>query len=428
MPAPVSSSTWSKCGRTCSIMITLQLVAHFGRQRASTRPCRSRPAAPRSRRAPAGWPVQRRLPVNTSCSVIFGNRFSTTSRLARPRSASSTSTAGPGAPARRPGWRRRRSWVHAALAAGDSGDARARDGRQRWGRSVIRGPGRWCRTAPPLLVADLVTPAAPSTRFAALGLGAVELLVGAFDPQRGRRPHPLRRKAPPTLMVTPIWRWLPRADHRPRSTRGAPARPPGAKGAGAVGRDDGEFLAADAPPPGPSMHAVPAREPRRGSPRRRRRGRGSFTRLKWSMSTTSSRAGFAAAPRGRPSRASASSKQRRLARPVSVAAGQVHQGVRSGPAATGHCPVRPAGTARPGSELKSPPGGSSPLGGWGILHGRFRWGVLFSGSEAGDESVYPAFQTPDLEQRPSRAHSPLSGGRRQTGSTSPSSPGGRRPP
>ena len=35
------------------------------------------------------------LPVNTSCSVIFGARLSITSRLARPRSASSTSTRRP---------------------------------------------------------------------------------------------------------------------------------------------------------------------------------------------------------------------------------------------------------------------------------------------------------------------------------------------
>src|SRR3990167_1022401 len=35
------------------------------------------------------------LPVKTSCRVILGCRFSTTSRLARPRSASSTSTRWP---------------------------------------------------------------------------------------------------------------------------------------------------------------------------------------------------------------------------------------------------------------------------------------------------------------------------------------------
>ena len=32
------------------------------------------------------------LPVNTSCKVILGYKFSTTSRLARPKSASSTKT------------------------------------------------------------------------------------------------------------------------------------------------------------------------------------------------------------------------------------------------------------------------------------------------------------------------------------------------
>jgi hypothetical protein len=91
MPAPVSSSTRSKRGATASITFCSCSRTSGVMREYSTMPD---PASSTEKPPGAGRMASSSelLPVNTSCSVILGNRFSTTSRLARPRSASSTST------------------------------------------------------------------------------------------------------------------------------------------------------------------------------------------------------------------------------------------------------------------------------------------------------------------------------------------------
>jgi hypothetical protein len=92
-------------------------------------------------------------------------------------------------------------------------------------------------------------------------LGAVELHVGALDPQRRRRAHPLRRESAADADAdTDLLR---RADRHGHGFD-APAHALGhrfAEGGRAVGHDDGELLAAD---PGHHVHGPHALEQRLG--------------------------------------------------------------------------------------------------------------------------------------------------------------------
>jgi hypothetical protein len=267
---------------------------------------------------------RRALPVKTSCSVILGNRLSTTSRLARPRSASSTSTllAQP---------RQRRGQVggdeglaDAALAAGDGGDAANCAGCEGCGHSRSSKSVEVCRTAgcrSSLLTSETGRRLQLQTTVAALRLGAVELLVGPLQPQRRReeRTH-CGAKAPPMLTVTVTCCPGPTVTGMRARRGGARARPRSRRRRGAVGQHDGKFLAADARHQVHRAHAVQQRGGHRTitwSPAAWPQV--SLTRLKWSMSIgTSSSAGSPLRATRSTSRASASSKLRRLASPVSA--------------------------------------------------------------------------------------------------------------
>ena len=151
------------------------------------------------------------LPVNTSCSVIFGARSSITSRLARPRSASSTSTRRPcraSAAARLTLTKVLPTPPLPLVTAVMRARAAAAVSCRRCSRGDIRllGTARRCAHSMILKLRDseqqrlfLGTDHRHRRRLEAhavapLGLGAVELDVGALDPQRRRRAHPLRRK------------------------------------------------------------------------------------------------------------------------------------------------------------------------------------------------------------------------------------------
>src|SRR6218665_1354126 len=94
IPAPVSSSSRSERGVSASITLRNWLRPSGVRREYSAMP---EPASSASN--PPGVVITASsslaLPVKTSCNVVLGCRFSITSRLARPRSASSTSTRWP---------------------------------------------------------------------------------------------------------------------------------------------------------------------------------------------------------------------------------------------------------------------------------------------------------------------------------------------
>ena len=94
MPAPVSSSSTSKRGIRVRTTCKNSSRTSGVRREYSTMP---EPASSTEKPPGALTIASSRvaLPVNTSCSVTLGCRFSTTSRLARPRSASSTRTRWP---------------------------------------------------------------------------------------------------------------------------------------------------------------------------------------------------------------------------------------------------------------------------------------------------------------------------------------------
>jgi hypothetical protein len=241
------------------------------------------------------------LPVKTSCSVILGYRFSTTSRLASPRSASSTSTLRPArasAAARLAETKVLPTPPLPLVTAMILAKRAARCGHSwSWNWKVSNS-----RRFSSLLTTDTV----------AVGSRRTSCAPGPWPGKAAGRRAPATapawsaptaaRKAPPTLTVTRDLLAAGTEHHRHALDAAAHALGHGlAEGAGAVGQDDGEFLAAHPCHQVHRAHAVdaarcatalitwsPAAWPQV-----------SLTRLKWSMSMPAAAPVHRCAPRGR---------------------------------------------------------------------------------------------------------------------------------
>jgi len=200
-------------------------------------------------------------------------------------------------------------------------------------------------------------------------LGAVELQVGRDRATERRGTHPLRANAAATLTVTLI------------DSSGEIATGRCARAGGCVrhlrterGRAIGSTMENSSPPTPPTSpsgaRCRPARVQGADHQGRRRHGHGVVDPLEVSMSSVSSSAGSRRHAHRSISRASASSKLRRLARPVSRRARQSTQGIDQGlQPAIAHGLARQRGSGRCCSSCSavsafSTRAGSAPAGRW----------------------------------------------------------------